>query len=129
MIGNKLIGTNKSLAEQLDILERILLKNEKLKAVLTILSQSKLKNYYVAAGCINKTVFNYYHNNDLDFGIEDFDIVYYDEDLSYEKEDEKMKQEFTYGMVKNMVKILSLILVLKMQLVVGVLVLLALELD
>lgn len=91
MVDNKLNGVNKSISEQIDILETILLQNEKLKEVLTILSKSKLRNYYVAAGCINQTVFNYYHGNKLDFGIEDFDIVYFDEDLSYEKEDEVIK--------------------------------------
>lgn len=88
---NKLNGFNNTLLEQNYILEEILFKSEKLKEVLTILSHSNLKNYYVAAGCINQTVFNYYHNNDMNFGIEDFDIVYFDEDLSYEKEDEVIK--------------------------------------
>lgn len=91
MIDNKLNGASKTLSEQIDILETILFENKKLKTVLTILSQSNLKNYYVAAGCVNQTVFNYYHNNDMDFGIEDFDIVYFDEDLSYEKEDAVIK--------------------------------------
>lgn len=91
MIDNKLNGASKTLSEQIEILKTILLKNEKLKKVLTILSESNLKNYYVAAGCINQTVFNYYHDNDIDFGIEDFDIVYFDDDLSYEKEDEVIK--------------------------------------
>lgn len=87
----KLTGTNKTLLEQIEILEKILFQNEKLKKVLTILSKSNLKDYYVAAGCINQTVFNYYHDNKIDFGIEDFDIVYFDQDLSYEKEDEVIK--------------------------------------
>lgn len=91
MLASKLIGTNKSLLEQVDILQEILFKNDKLKKVLEILSKSKLKNYYVAAGCINQTVFNYYHDYEVDFGIEDFDIVYFDQDLSYEKEDEIIK--------------------------------------
>jgi len=86
-----IIGTNKSINYQLKILEEILLKNQKLKNILEILSKSNLKNYYVAAGSINQTVFNYYHGYELDYGIKDFDIVYYDEDLTYEKEDEIIK--------------------------------------
>jgi len=86
-----IIGTNKSINDQLKILEEILLKNQKLKNILEILSKSNLKNYYVAAGSINQTVFNYYHGYELDYGIKDFDIVYYDEDLTYEKEDEIIK--------------------------------------
>lgn len=79
-----LYGINKSLNDQIELLEQILLKNEKLNKVLTILSNSKLRNYYIAAGCVNQTVFNYYHGYELDYGITDFDIVYFDEDLSYE---------------------------------------------
>lgn len=78
---------NKCLNEQLKALEDILFKNETLKEVLKRLEQSNLKNYYVGAGCINQTVFNYLHNFPIDANINDYDIVYYDEDTSYEKED------------------------------------------
>lgn len=84
----KLIGENKSLLEQIEILEKILLQNKTLKQVLTILSESNLTDYYIGAGAINQTVFNYYHGYELDYGIKDFDIVYFDSDVSYEKEDE-----------------------------------------
>ncbi len=85
-------GKNKSLNEQLLVLESILNKSKKIKEILRILEQyskenQDFKNYYLAAGCINQTIFNYYHNYDLDYGIGDYDIVYYDEDTSYEKED------------------------------------------
>lgn len=83
----RLIGENKPLLEQIEILEKILLQNKTLKLVLTILSESNLKNYYIGAGAINQTVFNYYHDYDLDYGIKDLDIVYFDSDTSYEKED------------------------------------------
>ena len=82
-------GKNKSFNEQL---ESILNKSKKIKEILRVLEQyskenQDFKNYYLAAGCINQTIFNYYHNYDLDYGIGDYDIVYYDEDTSYEKED------------------------------------------
>lgn len=85
-------GKNKSLNEQLLVLESILNKSKKIKEILRVLEQyskenQDFKNYYLAAGCINQTIFNYYHNYDLDYGIGDYDIVYYDEDTSYEKED------------------------------------------
>lgn len=88
----KLIGKNKPLDEQLEILEKILLQNKKLKEALEKLSTSNLKNYYIGAGAINQTVFNYYHGYETDYGIKDFDIVYFDEDLSYEKEDKIIKE-------------------------------------
>lgn len=85
-------GKDKSLNEQLLVLESILNKSKKIKEILRVLEQyskenQDFKNYYLAAGCINQTIFNYYHNYDLDYGIGDYDIVYYDEDTSYEKED------------------------------------------
>ena len=85
-------GKNKSLNEQLLVLESILNKSKKIKEILRVLEQyskenQDFKNYYLAAGCVNQTIFNYYNNYDLDYGIGDYDIVYYDEDTSYEKED------------------------------------------
>lgn len=62
---NKLNGANKPLDEQLIIIREILLQNSILKQVLEKLEKSSLKNYYVAGGCINQTVFNYYHDYDL----------------------------------------------------------------
>lgn len=88
----ELNGLNKNLNEQLDILEEIILQNNILKQILEKLQKSNIKNYYVAAGCVNQTIFNYYHNYDLVYGIKDIDIVYFDEDLSYEKEDKIIKE-------------------------------------
>ena len=79
--------TSKNLNEQLKDLEEILFKNKTLKEILTRLEKSNLKNYYVGAGAINQTIFNYLHNFKIDANIKDYDIIYYDEDLSYEKED------------------------------------------
>lgn len=79
--------SSKNLNEQLKDLEEILFKNKTLKEILTRLEKSNLKNYYVGAGAINQTIFNYLHNFKIDANIKDYDIIYYDEDLSYEKED------------------------------------------
>ena len=92
-VQNKLlIGKDKNINEQLIILEKILRKNKKIMKILTILQEyakekDDFKSHYLAAGCINQTIFNYYHNYEIDYGIEDYDIVYYDEDTSYDKED------------------------------------------
>ena len=85
-------GVNKSIDVQLEILEKILMQNEKLVLVLKILEEyaketPDFKNYYLGAGGVNQTVFNYYHGYDLNYGIKDFDIVYFDSDETYEKED------------------------------------------
>ena len=85
-------GFNKNIQEQLKIFERIIKKNKKLMAVLKVLEEysktnPRFKDYYVGAGSVNQTIFNYLSCNEIDYGIKDFDIVYYDEDLSYEAED------------------------------------------
>lgn len=85
-------GSNKSIDVQIEILKEILYKNEKLVETLKVLEEyaknnPKFRNYYVGAGGVNQTVFNYYHGYDINYGIKDFDIVYYDSDESYEAED------------------------------------------
>ncbi len=90
-------GFNKTLSEQEKLFEKILRNNKKLWNVLEALEEYALKNksfknYYLGAGALNETVFNYYHNFDDNYGIKDYDIVYFDEDTSYEKEDIIIKE-------------------------------------
>lgn len=85
-------GIDKPLNYQLELLEEILMKNKTLKTILEKLETLKLENYYVAAGEINQTVFNYLHGYDFEHEINDYDIVYFDEDTSYEKEDTIIKK-------------------------------------
>lgn len=90
-------GLNKTLAEQEKVFEKILMTNKKLMAILKILEEyakekDEFKNYYVGAGCINQTIFNYYHRYASDYGINDYDIVYFDNDTSYEAEDVIIKE-------------------------------------
>ena len=85
-------GLNKSIDIQLEVFEKIISKNEKLMKILDVLESyalenSNFKNWYVGAGGVNQTVFNYYHGYESDYGIKDYDIVYFDEDTSYEAED------------------------------------------
>ena len=89
-------GKNKSLEEQLIVLEEILKKNDKLMSILKVLETYSLENpsfsnWYVGAGGVNQTVFNYYHGFEIDYGIKDYDIVYFDSDTSYEAEDKIIK--------------------------------------
>ena len=89
-------GKNKSLDEQLIVLEKILKKNDKLMSILKVLETYSLENpsfsnWYVGAGGVNQTVFNYYHGFEIDYGIKDYDIVYFDSDTSYEAEDKIIK--------------------------------------
>ena len=83
----KLVGYRKCLTEQIVILEKILMKNKDLVSILKVLESIGIDNCYVGAGSINQTVFNYYHGYQFNYGIKDYDVVYFDDDLSYEKED------------------------------------------
>lgn len=84
-------GFNKNIQEQLKIFEKIIKKNKKLMSVLKVLEEyaktnPKFKDYYVGAGSVNQTIFNYLSNKEIDYGLKDFDIVYFDEDISEEAE-------------------------------------------
>lgn len=89
---NKLIGNNVPIDGQVRVLENILKMNTKLMEILKILEEDDIHNYYVGAGAINQTIFNYYHGYKIDYGIKDYDIVYYDDDLSYDTEDIVIKR-------------------------------------
>lgn len=97
----KLVGYRKCLTEQIVILKKILMKNKELVSILKVLESIGIDNCYVGAGSINQTVFNYYHGYQFNYGIKDYDVVYFDEDLSYEKEDKVIK------VIKNRLGILS----------------------
>ena len=106
-------GKNKSLNEQLLVLESILNKSKKIKEILRVLEQyskenQDFKNYYLAAGCVNQTIFNYYHNYDLDYGIGDYDIVYYDEEIvSTVKHGETASFEITSDIGKHFIRFVN----------------------
>ena len=79
----------KSIKEQNDVFISILKKNEDFMLILDYVYNLNLSNFYIAAGAIFQTIWNYYDNKQLNYGIKDIDIVYYDlNNLSkdYEKE-------------------------------------------
>ena len=110
-------GLNKSIDIQLEVFEKIISKNEKLMKILDVLESYALenpnfKNWYVGAGGVNQTVFNYYHGYESDYGIKDYDIVYFDEDTSYEAEDviikdleERLKNIDVVSDIKNQARV------------------------
>ncbi len=77
----------KSLYEQNEKMISILKKNTYLMDVLDYIETLQLPNYYIAAGSIFQTVWNYYDQKDLNYNIKDIDVIYYDNtDLSVEKD-------------------------------------------
>ena len=80
------MGKNKQLKEQILILHKILKLNEPLYSVIEKSANLNLTDYYIGAGCIAQTVWNYQTGNVLSHGIIDIDFAYFDPDLSYESE-------------------------------------------
>lgn len=87
-----MIGYNCDLETQKQILHSILQKNSILYEVIKGVQDVGLDKYYIGAGCISQTVWNYQNGFDLMYGISDVDFVYFDENTSYEKEDAVIKQ-------------------------------------
>ena len=85
-------AVDKTLTIQLNLFKEIIKKNTKLMVILETLDNLGISDYYVGAGAINQTIFNYLHGYEIDYGIGDYDIVYYDEDTSYEAEDKIIKR-------------------------------------
>ena len=73
-----MILSTTTLQSQLKALEGIVLKNPVLRAILEKLPAVRLPNYYVGAGCVTQTVWNYLSDRDLLSDINDVDVVYFD---------------------------------------------------
>ncbi|MBG9588061.1 nucleotidyltransferase family protein [Cytobacillus firmus] len=71
-----------------DLLVETISNNEPLMRIIKVLKDLNLPfEYYVGAGCITNTVWNDISGYPLEYGISDFDIVYYaPEDLTFESE-------------------------------------------
>lgn len=71
----------------------IISKNKVLMDILRKAPDLKMKNWYLGAGCICQTVWNDKFGFDLNNGINDYDLVYYDDsDVSYEGEDKYIQE-------------------------------------
>lgn len=93
-----MIGYNCGLDTQKRLLCDILFRSPVLAEILRETPTLGLENYYIGAGCICQTVWNFQNGLDLMHGISDVDLAYFDGDLSYEKEDaviQRVKQKFS----------------------------------
>lgn len=68
-------------------LEKILKENKTILAILNLAELIGMPDWYLAGGSIAQTVWNHIHGFDPEFGIKDYDIIYFDSDISYEAED------------------------------------------
>lgn len=79
----ELIGKNQNIKTQVKIFKTIILRNKKLRKLLEILDKSDLEEYYVTSAC-SKTIYNYYHNYQIDYLINEYEIVYKDKSIEEE---------------------------------------------
>ena len=68
----------KTIEEQNEKFIEIIKQNSDLINILNYLEELKLPNYYIAAGSVFQTIWNYYDNKPLNSEIKDIDIIYYD---------------------------------------------------
>lgn len=67
-----------SISKQNEIFIKIIKKNVNLIKVFDFIDTLELPNYYIAAGAIFQTIWNYFDNADLNNNIKDIDVIYYD---------------------------------------------------
>ena len=93
---------NKSIEEQNKLIISILKKNKDLMDMLDFVYKLNLPNFYIAAGAIFQTIWNYYDNKPLNNGIKDLDIIYYNKsDLSVDTDIKYFNQIKKYSNSKN----------------------------
>lgn len=74
------------------MLQRIVLQSPTLHDIILRAEALNLADYYIGAGCIAQTVWNYLSGYPLDYGISDIDLVYYDTNLEQAAEEEVAEQ-------------------------------------
>lgn len=87
MTDELLTGYNLNINEQLIVLEKIIMSSRNLSTVIERAESLNLDNYYIGAGSIAQTVWNYLSHKPLDYGIKDIDFVYFD-DKNLDKDSE-----------------------------------------
>ncbi len=63
--------------KQLEELIFILKENHPLMEMLEYIAELQLPNFYIAAGCVFQTVWNYQDGRDLNYEVKDLDVIYY----------------------------------------------------
>ena len=82
----------KSIEEQNKTFVSIIEQNQDLMAILDYVESLNLPNFYIAAGSVFQTIWNYYDKKAHTYAIKDVDIIYYDE-KNLSKEDEKKLED------------------------------------
>jgi hypothetical protein len=84
-MSDRACGHDGELTGQVDRLRDYLSRNQVIAEVLQKAPSLAMANWYLGAGCIAQTVWNFLHGFEATFGIKDYDLVYHDpSDLSLE---------------------------------------------
>ncbi|MEE3343402.1 MAG: nucleotidyltransferase family protein [Bacilli bacterium] len=86
----------KTLDEQIKQAILILEKNAELMDILNYLYKLNLPNFYIAAGSIFQTIWNYYDNKPINNGIKDIDIIYYDSNNLSKEYEQDLQDRIKY---------------------------------
>jgi hypothetical protein len=86
MININLLARNKDISIQMNCLTKIVTLNPLLNNIFLKAPDLKLTDYYIGAGCIAQSIWNHSCGLPINYGINDIDFVYFDYDLSYDKE-------------------------------------------
>lgn len=70
-------------------------QDHELIAILTYLSEIELPHFYIIAGAVFQTIWNYYDHNPLHFKNKDIDIIYYDQNHLEKEDEEALKRKIT----------------------------------
>jgi hypothetical protein len=79
-----------SLEEQKREFVRIVFLNPYLKEILNTLEFPDGNPWYLAAGCVNQTIWNFLTGREITYGIKDYDLVYWSANIS-DQEQEKYR--------------------------------------
>lgn len=92
MADNKLkYGYNADINLQVELFERIIMSSRVLSEAIKRAKTLSIDNYYIGAGCVAQTIWNYTSGKPLEYGIDDIDFVYFDiRNLGYEEENRKI---------------------------------------
>lgn len=108
LASHRLIGANQDLATQMEALWAVVDRSPLLRSALGVAGELMPPNWYLGAGCIAQTVWNYLSELDPATGIKDLDLVYFDAaDLSGEAEtayEEQVRREMNGAAVRVDVK-------------------------
>jgi hypothetical protein len=76
------------LKQQREMFLNYILKNHNILEILNRGFVNKIADWYLIAGCLNQTIWNQLTNKPIENNIKDYDIIYFDPDISEQKEKE-----------------------------------------